>query len=94
MVDAIVRRTISYTLQDQRCKRCKQLKSENLRVHCNCSGDYEMGETKADLLRRLKVTKKIADFHDLPALQVGCSLPLASVRHADPVLSSFSFHSP
>ncbi|KAL8292541.1 hypothetical protein RQP46_001153 [Phenoliferia psychrophenolica] len=69
MVDALIRRTISYTLQDLRCKRCKQLKSENLRVHCNCSGDYEMGETKAELLRRLRVTKKIADFHHLSALQ-------------------------
>lgn len=68
MIDAIQRRTVSYQLQDLRCARCKQIKSDNLRVNCECSGDYVTSESKTDLLRRLQVTGNVAEFHDLDIL--------------------------
>lgn len=68
MIDAIQRRTVAYQLQDLRCARCKQIKSDNLRSHCNCSGDYDMSETRQELLRRLQVTGNVAEFHDLQLL--------------------------
>lgn len=75
MIDAIWRRTESYGLQDLKCSRCKQLKSDNMRAYCNCSGEYEMGEKKAELWRRLEVTKNVAVFHDLEYLLVSIFLP-------------------
>lgn len=65
MIDSIQRRAVSYQLQDLRCGRCKQIKSDNLRIHCECSGEYVMSETKANLLRRLQVTGNVAEAHSL-----------------------------
>lgn len=44
------------------------MKSENLRSHCDCSGEYQMSETRQDLVKRLQVTSKVADFHNLQVL--------------------------
>lgn len=44
------------------------MKSENLRSTCDCSGEYVMAETKPELLKRLKVTKNVAEFHGLSTL--------------------------
>ena len=68
MIDAIQRRTVSYQLQDLRCARCKQIKSDNLRVNCECSGEYQPFESKQELLRRLQVTGNVAEFHELDTL--------------------------
>lgn len=51
-----------------RCKRCKQIKSDNLRLHCECSGEYQMSETRGELLKRLQVTGNVAEWHDLALL--------------------------
>ncbi|ORY88326.1 DNA polymerase epsilon catalytic subunit A [Leucosporidium creatinivorum] len=68
VIDAIQRRAVSYQLQDVRCQRCKQIKSDNLRLHCECSGEYQMSETRGELLKRLQVTGNVAEWHDLALL--------------------------
>lgn len=65
MIDAMLRRIVSYQLQDVRCNRCKQIKSVNLRTYCECSGEYEASERKVDIVRRLEVTRSVAEYHQL-----------------------------
>lgn len=31
---------MSYTLQDLKCKNCKQIKQENMKKYCLCAGEY------------------------------------------------------
>lgn len=69
MIDSIQRRVVAYQLQDLRCGRCKQIKTENLRINCVCSGDYVMADTKASLLGRLTVTANVASVHSLTTLE-------------------------
>lgn len=59
---------MSYQLQDLRCGKCKTMKGENLRSHCDCSGEYQMAETRQELNKRLQVTANVADFHKLATL--------------------------
>ncbi|GEM10836.1 DNA polymerase epsilon catalytic subunit A [Rhodotorula toruloides] len=68
IIDSLQRRLVSYQLQDLRCGKCKTMKSENLRSHCDCSGEYQMSEMRQDLVKRLQVTSKVADFHNLQVL--------------------------
>ncbi|GAA5932437.1 hypothetical protein JCM1841_000581 [Sporobolomyces salmonicolor] len=68
IIESLQRRVVSYQLQDLRCGRCKTMKAENLRSHCDCSGEYVMAETKQELLRRLQVTANVAEFHKLSTL--------------------------
>ena len=44
------------------------MKGENLRSHCDCSGEYQMAETRQELNKRLQVTANVADFHKLATL--------------------------
>ncbi|GAA5902780.1 hypothetical protein JCM6882_004064 [Rhodosporidiobolus microsporus] len=68
VIDALQRRLVSYQLQDLRCGKCKTMKAENLRANCDCSGEYQMAETRGELLKRLQVTANVAAFHRLTTL--------------------------
>lgn len=41
LLDALQRKIMSYTLQDLRCMRCKQIKRENISELCSCAGKFE-----------------------------------------------------
>ncbi|TNY23875.1 DNA polymerase epsilon catalytic subunit A [Rhodotorula diobovata] len=68
IIDALQRRVVSYQLQDLRCSKCKTMKGENLRSNCDCSGEYQMAETRQELSKRLQVTRNVAEFHKLATL--------------------------
>lgn len=73
MIDSLLRRLASYQLQDLRCLTCKQIKSDNMRVTCECSGEYGLdggagGGAKGEMSRRLAITAKVADYHNLDVL--------------------------
>lgn len=68
IIDALQRRMVSYQLQDLRCGKCRLMKSENLRSHCLCAGEYRMLETRQELARRIQVTSNVAEFHGLKTL--------------------------
>lgn len=68
IIDALQRRMVSYQLQDLRCGKCRTMKSENLRSHCLCAGEYRMLETRQELARRIQVTSNVAEFHGLKTL--------------------------
>ncbi|BGP19454.1 hypothetical protein JCM10213_006274 [Rhodosporidiobolus nylandii] len=68
VIDALQNRLVSYQLQDLRCGKCKTMKAENLRSTCDCSGEYQMAETRQELVKRLQVTANVAAFHKLTTL--------------------------
>lgn len=74
MIDSLLRRLASYQLQDLRCMNCKQIKSDNLRVNCECSGEYMIdggggnSGAKGEMSRRLAVTARVAEWHGLTTL--------------------------
>lgn len=37
-------------------------------MHCECSGEYQMSETRGELSKRLQVTGNVAEWHDLALL--------------------------
>lgn len=52
LLEVVERKMMSYTLQDLRCSRCKQIKRENLAEFCACAGSFE-NLISAGELRRL-----------------------------------------
>jgi DNA polymerase epsilon subunit 1 len=74
MIDSLLRRLASYQLQDLRCMNCKQIKSDNLRVNCECSGEYMIeggggiSGGKGEMGKRLAVTARVAEWHGLNTL--------------------------
>ncbi|KAG8956944.1 DNA polymerase epsilon catalytic subunit [Tulasnella sp. 419] len=66
----IVRKTVtSFQLQDLKCSKCKQIKSDNMSLYCNCSGSYQFTAAKADVRRRLRTIVNVATFHGLTLLK-------------------------
>ncbi|KAF9451608.1 DUF1744-domain-containing protein [Macrolepiota fuliginosa MF-IS2] len=59
----------NFTQQDLRCPKCKQIRSDNLSRHCQCSGSYLYTSSKADVRRKLRTMVNIAIFYNLPRLK-------------------------
>lgn len=64
----------SFAQQDLRCPKCKQIRSDNLSRHCQCSGSYLYTSSKTDARRKLRTMVNIAIFYNLPRLKV-CPFP-------------------
>lgn len=61
---------MSYTIQDLRCLKCKQIKRENMPIYCSCAGDFQNLIPKDELLSLLTVTfRNIADMYEMKMLQ-------------------------
>ena len=65
ILEATLKRPLSYALQDLKCKRCGQPKTDNLRSSCECSGDYLGVEPRGELARRWQVIENVAGFHEM-----------------------------
>ncbi|KAM0786880.1 hypothetical protein ACM66B_002305 [Microbotryomycetes sp. NB124-2] len=68
IIDTIQRRCVSYQLQDLKCSRCKQMRTDNLSLHHVCSGEYALFETRPELQKRLMLAKNVGDYHGLKLL--------------------------
>lgn len=40
LIDKLNRKSMGYVLQDLQCRKCKEIKRENMSVQCSCSGLY------------------------------------------------------
>ncbi|KAF5353867.1 hypothetical protein D9756_007249 [Leucocoprinus leucothites] len=67
----------TFASQDLRCPKCKQIRSDNLSRHCQCSGSYLFTSSKVDARRKLRTMTNIAIFYNLPRLKE-CSQTLLS----------------
>lgn len=69
IIDVVQKKTMSYTLQDLRCVRCKQIKRENMSPFCTCAGQFETLIPKNQITNLLFTFKKLAESHDMILLQ-------------------------
>ena len=61
---------VSFTTQDLRCAKCKQIRVDNVSKHCHCSGEYRFVLSKQEFRRRLRTAVNVATVHNLPLLRV------------------------
>lgn len=53
LIDKLNRKSMGYVLQDQQCRKCKEIKRDNMNILCPCSGEY------ANLISRNEITKLV-----------------------------------
>lgn len=69
LLDVVQRKIMSYTLQDLRCTRCKEIKRENVAALCNCAGSFETLISARDLRQLLRTFATVAENHQMLLLQ-------------------------
>ncbi|KAL9693094.1 hypothetical protein quinque_012379 [Culex quinquefasciatus] len=69
LLDVVQRKMMSYTLQDLRCNRCRQIKRENIAQFCPCAGAFENLISAGELRRLLGTFLTVADDHRMPLLK-------------------------
>lgn len=69
----------TFAQQDLRCPKCKQIRSDNLSRHCQCSGSYLYTSSKVDARRKLRTMVNVAIFYNLPRLKVSFLLSVDNV---------------
>ncbi|KAK9460210.1 uncharacterized protein V1516DRAFT_679244 [Lipomyces oligophaga] len=73
---------ISFQLQDIRCGKCRQMKSDYLSEHCPCSGEWELSISKKELIQKLQIYTKVGQYYGLQMVNnmiSGIVLPNAQV---------------
>ena len=60
----------SFSQQDLKCSKCKQIRSDNVSKHCQCSGSYELTIGKVEVRRKLRTIVNVAIVHKLNRLKV------------------------
>ncbi|XP_030759546.1 DNA polymerase epsilon catalytic subunit A [Sitophilus oryzae] len=68
LLDTISRKFLAYNLQDLQCKKCSQIKMENLIVHCKCASEFRCLVSQEDLIKLLETFLKLAEIFNMPAL--------------------------
>lgn len=69
---------MSYTLQDLRCTRCKEIKRENLAELCSCAGPFETLIPAKKLRQLLQTFLEVAETHQMDLLKEEVQLFLAN----------------
>lgn len=70
IINVAQRMVTSYQQQDLQCSKCHQIRSDNLSLHCHCSGVYQLTMGKAETRRKLRTIVNVATYHNLPMLKV------------------------
>ncbi|XP_014281923.1 DNA polymerase epsilon catalytic subunit 1 [Halyomorpha halys] len=68
LLDIVNRKSMGYTLQDIQCRRCLQIKMENMTVHCTCAGEFQLLVDREQLGRHLRTFKAIAQHFNMNIL--------------------------
>lgn len=78
LLDVIHRKIMSYTLQDLRCTRCKEIKRENMAELCSCAGSFDTLITAKKLRQLLQTFLEVADTHQMHLLKEEVQVFLAN----------------
>jgi DNA polymerase epsilon subunit 1 len=70
LIESVYELERRFAQQDLRCNKCKQIKSDNVSRHCQCSGNYQLTISKVDVRRRLRTIVNVAIVHKSPRLRV------------------------
>ena len=73
LIQVLHRLERNFAQQDLRCAKCKQIQSDNISRHCECSGNYQLTITKSDVRRKLRTIVNVAKVHNLGRLKVRLS---------------------
>nr|CAD7589120.1 unnamed protein product [Timema genevievae] len=68
LLDTVQRKAMAYTLQDVQCKKCLQIKLENMSEYCSCAGEFQCLVSRSDLEIHLRTFYKIAQYFKMPLL--------------------------
>ncbi|CAG9856188.1 unnamed protein product [Phyllotreta striolata] len=68
MLDAVDKKLLAYNLQDLRCIKCSQIKFDNIKRYCSCSGDFKCLITKEDVVKLLRTFLSLGERFKMPAL--------------------------
>lgn len=69
LLDTINRKFLAYNLQDLQCKKCGQIKMDNLMMHCQCAGNFKCLISKDDLVRLIETFHSLAETFNMSALR-------------------------
>ena len=69
IMDVVQRKLMSYTLQDLRCVRCKQIKRENLAEFCACGGSFENIISAKEIKKLLITFLGVSEEHKMELLK-------------------------
>lgn len=68
MIREVESMVTQWATQDLKCGKCKQVRINDFMEHCSCSGVWE-GETKReDVVRKMKIFEKVAEWYGLVML--------------------------
>ncbi|KAF8310468.1 DUF1744-domain-containing protein [Clavulina sp. PMI_390] len=70
IIDAVRRLLTQYQVQDLKCAKCGQVRSDAMSAHCHCSGTYQVTLGKAEVRRKVKTITNVAIYHNLTLARV------------------------
>ncbi|XP_022817983.1 DNA polymerase epsilon catalytic subunit A [Spodoptera litura] len=68
LVEIMNRRIMSYSLQDLICKRCHQVKREDMTTVCECAGEFALMVPTKEVQSQIHTFKTIAEYYKMPLL--------------------------
>lgn len=60
LLDLLNRKTMAYILQDLQCRRCLEVKKDNIKELCSCGGDFKTLISKKEMTVFVMVHKTVA----------------------------------
>lgn len=60
LLDLLNRKTMAYILQDLQCRRCLEVKKDNIKELCSCGGNFKTLITKKEMIIFAMVHKIVA----------------------------------
>jgi DNA polymerase epsilon subunit 1 len=69
LINAVQRRSMSYTLQDLICTRCNQVKDVNMMEYCPCGGRYSRTLSSDSFTQQMKTFRNIARHYGMVILE-------------------------
>lgn len=61
LIDKLNRKSMGYILQDLQCRKCKQIKRENMNILCSCSGEFDNLTSRDEITTFANICKSIAN---------------------------------
>ncbi|KYN13843.1 PREDICTED: DNA polymerase epsilon catalytic subunit A [Trachymyrmex cornetzi] len=60
LIDKLNRKSMAYVLQDLQCRKCKEIKRDNMNLLCSCSGEYDNLISRDEVTSYVNICKSIA----------------------------------
>ncbi|CAG9765603.1 unnamed protein product [Ceutorhynchus assimilis] len=68
LLETITKKFLAYNLQDLQCKKCGQIKMENLTKHCQCASGFRCLVSRKELIKLLETFLELGNRFSMPAL--------------------------